>query len=568
MSANLDAPITPTDDKKRGGNGAAAAAGARDLDVDNLYPLWIGMGFWVVIIGLAVWFIVPDARPLLKQWWREVGVSIALIFFLVSLGPIRSRIKCASAEVRTALVVFVVLPVILGSIGTIVLLPAPKQILVLRTIFLVVVSLFPALIYYLFIVTRKNSLLNDYFVNLGRLGLLRPIVSADMDAAEAAAEYRVRLANYVQQFEGLYGPLPPALARDLIEGSDPLRTLATQAKARSSSGFVQVFTAESAIPIVAASILIGIGWLLALPPKIEPPAEGSGGVWNSVLSVNEDPAVYAFLGAYFFSLQLLFRRFVREDLRRSAYVAVSMRIVLAVVGTWATVTVIKATGKNADVQTLSAIGFVIGVFPRIAWQFIQGAVKALMEKFGASAILPSMQSSLPVSDLDGLTVWHEARLEEEDVENIPNMASADIIDLMISTRFSPDRIADWVDQAILYTALGPSRKDEDKDGLPDRRENLRAQGILTATSLLQALVRARERNDPEVEKILSAAAGNNIRVFVDAMRTSSNLALVCAWRGISMDALDKKPDPAVVRVQLQSPVIVASAQLPVPGVNN
>jgi hypothetical protein len=177
-----------------------------------------------------------------------------------------------------------------------------------------------------------------------------------------------------------------------------------------------------------------------------------------------------------------------------------------------------------------------------------------------------MQSSLPVSDLDGLTVWHEARFEEEDVENIPNMASTDIIDLMISTRFSPDRIVDWVDQAILYTALGPSRKDEDKDGLPDRRENLRAQGIFTATSLLQALVRAKERNDADVEKILSAAAGNNIRVFVDAMRTNSNLRLVCAWRGISADALDRKSDPTVVRIQ--SPVIVASAQLPVPGVNN
>ncbi len=107
-------------------------------------------------------------------------------------------------------------------------------------------------------------------------------------------------------------------------------------------------------------------------------------------------------------------------------------------------------------STLLLIGFVIGVFPRIAWQFVQGAFKALMRMLRLSdKILPSMESELPVSDLDGLTVWHEARLEEEDIENIPNMATTEIVDLMLRTRFPPDRIIDWVDQAILLTHLGP-----------------------------------------------------------------------------------------------------------------
>ena len=76
---------------------------------------------------------------------------------------------------------------------------------------------------------------------------------------------------------------------------------------------------------------------------------------------------------------------------------------------------------------------------------------------------------MPVSDLDGLTVWHEARLEEEDIENIPNMATTEIVDLMLSTRFPPDRIIDWVDQAIFFTHLGPDEEEKNKDGEKNRR---------------------------------------------------------------------------------------------------
>src|SRR5262249_9713808 len=151
--------------------------------------------------------------------------------------------------------------------------------------------------------------------------------------------------------------------------------------------------------------------------------------WRMVFQVNAVPVIYAFLGAYFFSLQMLFRRYVREDLRKSAYLAVSLRIALAVIGTWAAITTIKAIpGVNVKENNTSllVVGFVIGVFPKIAWQFIQGAWKALMQQLGlAKRILPSMESRMPVSDLDGLTVWHEVRLEEEDIENIPNMATTD-----------------------------------------------------------------------------------------------------------------------------------------------
>ena len=125
------------------------------------------------------------------------------------------------------------------------------------------------------------------------------------------------------------------------------------------------------------------------------------------------------------SLQMLFRRYVRDDLRKTAYVAVSLRIILALIGTWAAVTAIKTTAPKTNSFSLAVLGFVIGVFPRVAWQFIQGFTKTIITKFklGGTTVLPSLESRLPVSDLDGLTVWHESRLEEQDIENVPNMAS-------------------------------------------------------------------------------------------------------------------------------------------------
>ncbi len=444
-------------------------------------------------------------------------------------------------------VVFVILPLLLLAIGTSVLFPRAYQITVVRSVFLVAVCLFPALLYYLFIAARKISLLNDYFVNLGRLGLLQEQDRPGLHGFSAKIERKVRLRNYVRKFEALYGPVPATLREAIVDADDPLTILAAPAISKwggkplwaaGSSGSLPVFTAETAIPVVLATVLIAIGWLMALPPTGFEDVEGPA-FWSVAFGVNADPIIYAFLGAYFFSLQMLFRRYVREDLRKSAYLAVSLRIVLAVIGTWIAIMAIAAFKKvdvddvNVEDASLLVVGFVIGVFPRIAWQFIQRACKAVMRKLGLSKeVLPSMESGLQVSDLDGLTIWHEARLKEEGIENIPNMANAEIVDLMLGTRFPPDRIIDWVDQAILFTYLGPDQEGDKKGG--KRKDLLRLYGIRTATSLIQAFEAAQDREDDakEVEKILSKALRSHVRSFLDAIATEPNLSLICAWQGI------------------------------------
>jgi hypothetical protein len=234
-------------------------------------------------------------------------------------------------------------------------------------------------------------------------------------------------------------------------------------------------------------------------------------------------------------LQMLFYRYLREDLRGMAYIAISVRIFIAVIGTWAVVVAIMAikTISVAADPYLILVGFVIGFFPKVAWQFIQMAAAK-----GEAIILPSMQSHLPLNELEGLTTWHESRLEEEDIQNIPNMATADIIDLMISTRISPERIIDWVDQSILLTHLGPEKDEKDEKTnrkTKPRRAKLRLEGVYTATSLIKTFEQAQlepRKDGREVEDRLSEAVGGHIRSFIDTLKTEDNLRLICAWRGI------------------------------------
>jgi hypothetical protein len=292
-----------------------------------------------------------------------------------------------------------------------------------------------------------------------------------------------------------------------------------------SAGVGDVFTPETSAPLALSTMLIALGWLNILPPFMQPKAD-----WTLTFAIVSKPAHFAFLGAYFFSIQMLFRRYVLRDLRPSAYMAVTMRIVLAVVGTWVISAVWLLFGKLGfvtvvDVDTsggLDAVAFTIGVFPAIAWAYIQGLTKKLLN---AGVVVPSLKTQLPISDLDGLTVWHETRLEEEDIENVPNMATANFVDLMLNTRIPADRIIDWVDQAILYTHLGAD------DVAAARRQALRKCGIRTASAYVSAAT------DGPTRLQLQTATKEEVELVSNSLETNPNLRLVQRWRMIDL------PDP-------------------------
>jgi uncharacterized membrane protein len=461
-------------------------------------------------------------------WWLAVTGVVALVLVLLFLPQTRKWLGPSTARKSAGYVIYGVIPALVALFACAAIFVASGyQANVLRVVFLAIVILLPATMYYLFIATRKVSLLNEFVNNLDRLGLL---TVPKKPGAELAEEERQRLEllvnrrfeSYRRKFEALYGP---------VSNDDLQRALfALESDAANRQGIMgedrdgSFFTSETAIPVVLASILVALGWILILPLK-----RGDAMIkeWLLIMEPEKSAVYFAFLGAYFFSLQMLFRRYVLRDLRPSAYVSVAMRIILAVVGTWVVAVISQYKLLEVKTDTLLIIGFVIGVFPSLAWQFVQAALKKITF---AGFFIPSLSSQLPISDLDGLTVWHEARLEEEDVENVPNMATADLVDLMLQTRFPPDRIIDWVDQAILFTHIGPEKPANGGIGVRDR---LREQGIRTATSLVEVYRKAHEAGDVEAfEKILPAGDSGRapIRGLADAVQTNPNFRIIWIWR--------------------------------------
>jgi hypothetical protein len=487
-----------------------------------------------VLVGAAAAALSFDTVRDFISDWRGVLVPLLMIsVILVLIGllmPSGQRwLRESAPTTRAALFFFGVLPFLVAFVGSVAVLGKSYQFTALRAVFLIVVCLLPATMWYLFLVTRKASLLNEFLANLDRLGLLRQTKSEDK------ASRGRRVQSYLQKFEAIYGDLPPSIHADVLENR-------LGQYSRADTGGVTTLSTAT-VPVMLSTVLIALGWFVTLPPyDADAVVSMSPGV--QALKLEGTPVQLAFLGAYFFSLQMLFRRYVLKDLGGSAYVAVSIRVILAVIGIW----MLMAVGGLSK-ECLLVLGFVFGVFPRVIWQIVGQISKKI-----AGLIVPSMISQLPISDLDGLTVWHEARLEEEDIENIPNMATADIVELLLCTRLPPERIIDWIDQAILYTQLGPL---EGKKGEINAREKLRIHGIRTATSLLWASGEAqRQGNRESFDKILMDLKGNSAMPTLEAsLTTNSNLKLIQLWHNTS-DA----PQRPAVQMQTQLEFALQSAK--------
>lgn len=418
---------------------------------------------------------------------------------------------------------------------------------------------------------------------------------------ESQEERRTRVDSYLQRFESIYGVLRfDATDGDTISRSDFVSKLLNSIDRKSPQLrmpevnvlLTDIFRANLVIPIGLVTILTTLGWLLTVQPSFTlvlgqsatssqtnqvavatTPAEMAsnpeisssaedGKVTDAGLGSTDKsniasglssmgtpiaelvpiftPAGFAFLGAYFFGIQMIFRRFVRRDLGPNAFMAFANRILLAWIGVWVVMAIYIVVPEGdadgvkqalTDVVTnpleastgwppwIFGLAFVLGVFPRILWQFFSVlATKLLFIKL----VIPTVEPKQPLVELDGLTIWHEARLEEEDVENVPNMASVNVVDILLHTQIPAERLVSWIDQAILYSVLGP----EPKGDHSGRREKLRTLGIRNATQIIEAWNGSAEEKSA-LQAALSEGAATSI---ISSIQIESNFNSVKAWR--------------------------------------
>lgn len=240
----------------------------------------------------------------------------------------------------------------------------------------------------------------------------------------------------------------------------------TEALGRESTRATRINPANR-FPIFLAAALIALGWVMSLPVAVESPAGKTDLV--TLLTPRHTTFVFGFLGAYFFAINVVARRFVRGDLRPKAYGAITVRILTVFAFSF----VLDVAFPAADWVLVAA--FVVGIIPETFFTLISEIQRGVLGQKVKVLYEPH-----PLTKLEGIDIYDRARLEDEGVNNVEALAHHDLVDLMLGTRIPVARLVDWVDQAILYLhTVTP----EGVDSLP-RQQLFRSFGIRTASDLL------------------------------------------------------------------------------------
>jgi hypothetical protein len=427
---------------------------------------------------------------------------------------------------------------------------------ILKVFVLWCLSFLPGWLYIRFLGQRAGALWSEFVLHLHRLGWDEPGFLPRPPSASAYFEewlkdggprHNQKRNLYRQKFDAYYGKG----VADSIQG--------TNYAGRTDSMF----------PVFLATAVLTAGWAAVLwdPTFLLRPTT----LWDMLR--------FAFLGAYAFIVQSLIRRFFQSDLRPSAYAAAVLRVVLVLLVMTGLHQIVTVTG-NVE----AAVAFMVGIFPIIALQALQRVAATALR-----VVVPQLTPDYPLNQLDGLNIWYEARLLEEGIEDMQNLATANLVDVLLHTRVPVGRLIDWVDQAALYIHLDRAERGfgerrlvrkarkqtvaELSKGSPDparrtrgsvnpalragtqTRVALRQVGIRTATDLLKAF--PPDHLDPTAatsktvlqfrELLPEGLEPDQIRTLVRVLDEDVDLAPVWNWQGRGVLAHDENHRPRSIR---------------------
>ena len=447
--------------------------------------------------------------------------------------PWRRRGNTLFDRPRNSAFNFTVVAVVVGGLvaGALTLDP-DARLDALRVVAVVVLSAFPAFLYARFIEARGPAVWNEYVYNLKRLGVDAdvnlPLTLDRLGGAAVAPDPRREQNIYVQKFDAHYGT------------QNRVRWQAGKQAHEEKRSWLKAL--DAMVPVILATVVVTVGWLAALlPPRV------LSGVSDDLV----DGLRLGFLGAYVFIMQMLVRRYFQNDLKGTAYLAATARVIVVPI----LVAVLHAV-LTLDEPWEKGLAFLVGIFPLLAFRAINAVVSKSMK-----GVVPSLESNYPLSDLDGMSIWYEARLLEEGIEDMQSLVTANVVDVMLATRIPVGRIVDWLDQASLYLHMEPvdssakraRRKGAvDEEHVPDRWR-LRRVGIRCATDLEDVFAPApderywagagdRETFLEGLETILPARRGPSVTVSIlRSLRRDPVMCFARNWKGCGDPTTEVEP---------------------------
>jgi hypothetical protein len=287
----------------------------------------------------------------------------------------------------------------------------------------------------------------------------------------------------------------------------------------------------SILLLVISTSLLVMGWIIALSPI------GSG--HQELTSLIDffipvaTPFTFGFLGAYFFTVNMIYRRYVRADLTTKTYAYITMRLLVTLVLVWTVSTLPQFRAGSALETGLFVVAFIIGIFPETGMTLIQDQFRLITKQ-------AQEKDTFSLTRLEGMNLYDRARLLEEGIENIENLAHHNLMELIVRTRITTPRLVDMFDQAILYLHLGLETGNENSEnGKDDSRDLLKSLGIRTATDLIKCKNELKMfAEDGRYKTII-----NKLDVITTALEDDEWLNYVQNWRSYSSSQDKPIDDP-------------------------
>ncbi|HZM38695.1 MAG TPA: hypothetical protein VFB94_06255 [Acidimicrobiales bacterium] len=342
-------------------------------------------------------------------------------------------------------------------------------------------------------------------------------------------------------------------------------------------------------PIVVATILISLGWvLLVLPTKsydfeanrtrdaaaVAAPAQDAEDPVElslfELIDATPSAATMAFLGAYFFAVYLVLRGYSRGDLRPKIYNQITARLVTVVVMAYLINVLLKPAG--AVENGWWAVAFLAGVVPITVLQRLGLLVSATLGNlpgwtgFLKTGFANAFATPRALTQIDGIDMYESVRLESEGITDIPTLATTDLVSMMVDTRLPVERLIDWSDQAMLMMLVPEPDEglDDSGDGTGEtaargeagkpasRVKALQHVGIRTASSVLAA---AYASKDSGLHKQATSVLGEDLlESLAQQIANEPSTQRICHWRETEQKDLCEPrpviripPEPTAVR---------------------
>ena len=215
---------------------------------------------------------------------------------------------------------------------------------------------------------------------------------------------------------------------------------------------------------------------------------------------------YGFLGAFIWGAQIVIRRLISGDLTPGVYYNVTFRMIMAPILAILVMFCLRSVvinGKVWPMEMLPVMAVLTGLFPEQVIAWLKERVFIFSKRRNRYA------DALPLDMIEGMNIFHKARLNELGIDNAQNLAKANLIELIIRTPFEPRMLIDWIAQARLYIYT------------KDEIVSLRDAGIRTIFDLVEAC-----ENAEELEAVASLTGVSAVKLNLLAQRFHQDENLV------------------------------------------